>query len=54
VTQTLRYGVIGMQDLVRDLRYWETLLVSSMMMRPIRKIIDKDGVIGKGEIWENY
>ena len=26
-----RYGVIGINDLKRDLKYWETLLVSSMM-----------------------
>jgi hypothetical protein len=25
---------------VRDLKYWETLLVSSMMQRPIKRIID--------------
>ena len=26
-----RYGVIQLEDLVRDLNYWETLCVSSMM-----------------------
>ena len=51
---SLRYGVIGMQDLVRDLHYWETLLVSSMMQRPIKRIIDRDGVIDKGQVWNNY
>ena len=37
-----RYGIIGVNDLVRDLKYWETLLVSSMMQRPIKKLIDSD------------
>lgn len=27
-------------DLQRDLKYWETLMVSSMMQRPIKKLID--------------
>ena len=31
----MRYGVIGINDLARDLEHWETLLVSSMMHRPI-------------------
>jgi hypothetical protein len=26
-----RYGIIQLEDLVRDLNYWETLCVSSMM-----------------------
>jgi hypothetical protein len=50
----LRYGVIHTEDLVRDLLYWETLLVSSMMQRPIRKIIDTEGIVKQGEIWGNY
>jgi len=35
-----RYGIIGLNDMMRDLKYWETLLVSSMMMRPIKKVVD--------------
>jgi hypothetical protein len=27
--------------MIRDLKYWETLLVSSMMQRPIKKIIEE-------------
>jgi len=30
----LRYGVIAMDDLLRDLEHWETLLISSFMHRP--------------------
>ena len=30
-----RYGIIGDNDMIRDLQYWETLMVSSMMQRPI-------------------
>lgn len=30
----IRYGVVEEQDLVRDLKFWETLCVSSILMRP--------------------
>ena len=30
-----RYGICDVNDLIRDLRYWETLFVSSLMQRPI-------------------
>jgi hypothetical protein len=43
-----RYGIIGVDDLQRDLRHWETLLVSSMMQRPIHKLIDDE----KTQIWD--
>eukprot|EP00347_Sterkiella_histriomuscorum_P021408 403334078 len=43
----LRYGVIQYEDLVRDLSYWETMLVSSLMQRPIKTAINSD------EIWEH-
>jgi hypothetical protein len=31
---TLRYGVIEYDDMVRDMRLWETLLSASFMQRP--------------------
>ena len=31
---SLRYGVVQYEDMVRDLKYWETLLSSSFMQRP--------------------
>lgn len=37
-----RYGIVGINDLTRDLRYWETLAVSSMMQRPIKTLIEGD------------
>lgn len=37
-----RYGIVHINDLVRDLKYWETLMVSSMMQRPISTIIECD------------
>lgn len=37
----MRYGVIGINDLARDLEHWETLLVSSMMHRPIRLLLNE-------------
>ena len=40
--------------MLRDLKYWETLLVSSMMQRPIWKIIDTNGIVNQGEIWDNH
>ena len=30
----IRYGIIGLENLKRDLRLWETLMVSSIMQRP--------------------
>ncbi len=30
----MRYGVIAIDDLLRDLQHWETLLASSFMQRP--------------------
>jgi len=51
---SIRYGIIGIQDLMRDLKYWETLLVSSMMQRPIWKIVDTDGIVNPSKIWDNY
>ena len=30
----LRYGIVQFDDMVRDLKYWETLLASSFMQRP--------------------
>ena len=36
----MRYGVIGINDLARDLEHWETLLVSSMMHRPIKMLVN--------------
>ena len=35
----VRYGVIAYDDLVRDLRHWETLMVSQIMQRPIKTIV---------------
>jgi len=35
-----RYGIIKLDDLKRDLKYWETLLVSSMMQRPFETVIE--------------
>jgi translocator assembly and maintenance protein 41 len=31
---TFRYGVLEYQDLIRDLKYWETLAPSTYMQRP--------------------
>ena len=52
--QSFRYGVIGIKDMIRDLKYWETLLTSSMMQRPVNKLIeDKDFPLDENEeSWE--
>jgi hypothetical protein len=42
ITKDLRYGVIQHEDLLRDLDYWETMLVSSMMQRPIKTLVKDD------------
>lgn len=31
---SLRYGIVQYDDMIRDLKYWETLLSSSFMQRP--------------------
>ena len=46
----LRYGIINLPDLIRDLEHWETLMVSSMMQRPIHTLIDDPEL----HIWDNY
>ena len=40
--------------MVRDLKYWETLLTSSMMQRPVNKLIEESeiGIDEKEESWE--
>ena len=35
-----RYGIIGYAELLRDLRTWETLMASSIMMRPHQSLGD--------------
>jgi Phosphatidate cytidylyltransferase, mitochondrial len=39
--------VVQHEDLIRDLDYWETMLVSSMMQRPIKTLVKND------EVWEH-
>ena len=36
----VRYGIIEIDDVLRDLHYWETLMVSSFMQRPFQ-VLDK-------------
>jgi hypothetical protein len=33
-----RYGVIELEDMLRDLQHWETLMVSTFMQRPFETI----------------
>ena len=39
--------MIANDDLIRDLSHWETMLVSTMMTRPIKTLIHNE------EVWEN-
>lgn len=39
--------MIAHDDLLRDLSHWETMLVSTMMTRPIKTLIPND------EVWEH-
>jgi hypothetical protein len=41
-----RYCIVNTSDLVRDLKYWETLMVSSMMQRPMKTLINCDPELG--------
>ena len=43
----VRYGVIQTDDLVRDLENWETMLVSTIMQRPIKTILQNEEVMAK-------
>ena len=43
----MRYGVIQYENLTRDLSTWETMLVSTMMQRPIKTIVKNE------EVWEH-
>ena len=36
----IRYGVIDIDDMLRDLEHWETLLTSSFMQRPHEVLIE--------------
>lgn len=36
--------MIQYEDLVRDLDYWETMLVATMMQRPIKTLIQTDEI----------
>lgn len=35
----LRYMIVEHSDLIRDLKYWETLSISGVMLRPVIKFI---------------
>ncbi len=39
--------MVQYDDMVRDLKYWETMLVSTMMQRPIKLLVPND------QIWEH-
>lgn len=41
----MRYGVIQYDDLVRDLNHWETMLVSTIMQRPIKNLVKDDEIM---------
>ena len=43
----MRYGVISYENLCRDLDTWETMLVSTMMQRPIKTIVKNE------QVWEH-
>ena len=40
--QIIRYGIVEMQDLKHDLQYWETLVVSSFLQRPVSILKDHE------------
>jgi hypothetical protein len=41
-----RYGIVNTSDLIRDLDYWETMMVSSMMQMPMKTLINSDPELG--------
>lgn len=42
--QVIKYGVIGVDDLVHDLWTWDNLLVAGRLHKPVRHIV-KDPVV---------
>ena len=38
----IRYGIISLDDMLRDLQHWETLLTSSFMQRPF-EVLERGG-----------
>ena len=40
----LRYGVVGYNDFINDLKYWRTLTVSTYMHKPYELVIDNPTV----------
>ena len=52
----IRYGVVGNKDLIRDLRHWETLALSGMMLRPFhveygQNVFKMDELIQESQYW---
>ena len=50
----LRYMIIEHSDLIRDLQYWETLSVSSLMLRPINIIYNDEWFNRDSEMQEAF
>ncbi len=40
----LRYGVVGYNDFINDLKYWRTLTVSTYMHKPYELVIDNPSI----------
>ena len=45
--------IVEHSDLIRDLQYWETLSVSSLMLRPIKVIHNEDWFNSNSEMQES-
>jgi Phosphatidate cytidylyltransferase, mitochondrial len=50
----MRYMIIEHSDLIRDLQYWETLSVSSLMLRPINVIYNQEWFERDSEMQEAF
>jgi Phosphatidate cytidylyltransferase, mitochondrial len=46
--------IVEHSDLLRDLQYWETLSVSSLMLRPIKVIHNEDWFAQNSEMQEAF
>jgi hypothetical protein len=49
----LRYGVVGHDDLLRDLKYWETLTMATVMLKPISFFIGNEKLTTDQELIES-
>lgn len=44
--QRIKYGVVGLQTLLRDLWTWDALYISGRLHKPVKTLVDQRGIAG--------